>query len=45
MQKDIISIGVFNRIEIWSKEKWDAYNDSENFINNELAAKMAELGI
>lgn len=45
MQKDIISIGVFNRIEIWSKENWQAYNDSENFINNELAAKMAELGI
>lgn len=43
--KGIVSIGVANRIEIWSQENWDTYNDEDNFIDNELAQRMAELGI
>jgi len=40
--KEIISIGVSTRIEIWSKEKWREYNESE--INmDEIAEKMSEL--
>ncbi len=40
--KEIISIGVSSRIEIWSKEKWKEYNESE--INmDEIAEKMSEL--
>jgi len=44
IQKEIVSIGVSNRIEIWAKNKWDEYNDSDmNF--DEIAEKMMELGI
>jgi len=44
IQKEIVSIGVSTRIEIWAKDKWDAYNDSDmNF--DEIAEKMIELGI
>jgi mraZ protein len=44
IEKDIVSIGVSTRIEIWSKPKWDDYNDSDiNF--DEIAEKMGELGI
>lgn len=43
--KEIVSIGVPKRIEIWSKENWDAYNSNDNFIDKEVAMKMAELGI
>lgn len=44
IKKDIVSIGVMTRIEIWSKESWESYNDSDiNF--NEIAEKMSELGI
>ena len=28
IEKDIVSIGVLSRVEIWSKEKWDEYNES-----------------
>ena len=42
--KEIISIGVLSKVEIWSKTKWEAYND-ENIDFNELAEKMSELGI
>ena len=44
LKKEIVSIGVSNRIEIWAKDKWDEYNDSDiNF--DEIAEKMMELGI
>src|SRR5665647_8943 len=43
LQKEIVSIGVSTRIEIWAKDKWDKYNDSDmNF--DEIAEKMSELG-
>ncbi|MBZ9635958.1 division/cell wall cluster transcriptional repressor MraZ [Clostridium sp. FP1] len=42
LQKEIVSIGVSTRIEIWAKSKWDEYNDSDmNF--DEIAEKMMEL--
>jgi MraZ protein len=44
IEKEIVSIGVSTRIEIWSKTKWDDYNNSD--INlDEIAEKMSELGI
>lgn len=44
IKKDIVSIGVMTRVEIWSKEKWESYNDSD--VNyDEIAEKMSELGI
>lgn len=44
LEKEIVSIGVSTRIEIWSKERWKAYNDSDiNF--DEIAEKMSELNI
>lgn len=44
LEKEIVSIGVSTRIEIWGKEKWEAYNDS-NIDFNEIAEKMNELNI
>ena len=44
IEKEIVSIGVSTRIEIWSKASWAEYNDSDvNF--DEIAEKMSELGI
>lgn len=45
ISKEIVSIGIVSKVEIWSKENWDTYNNEDNFINNELAERMAELGI
>ncbi|SUY47233.1 cell division protein MraZ [Clostridium putrefaciens] len=44
INKEIISIGVMSRIEIWSKERWDEYNET-NIDYDEVAEKMSELGI
>lgn len=45
ISKEIVFIGIVNRIEVWAKDTWDTYNNEDNFIDNELAEKMAELGI
>ncbi|MCL2699052.1 MAG: division/cell wall cluster transcriptional repressor MraZ [Defluviitaleaceae bacterium] len=45
IQKDVISIGVSNRIEMWSRDGWESYNGSSNTVDEMLAEKMTQLGI
>ncbi|NLL70866.1 MAG: cell division/cell wall cluster transcriptional repressor MraZ, partial [Epulopiscium sp.] len=45
LDKEAVLIGVSNRVEIWSKETWEAYNNEDDFDVSDLADKMAELGI
>ncbi|MBU5438183.1 division/cell wall cluster transcriptional repressor MraZ [Tissierella sp. MSJ-40] len=45
LDKDAVIIGVSTRIELWSKEEWDTYNDDDNLSYDSIAEKMAELGI
>ncbi|MFY9296660.1 MAG: division/cell wall cluster transcriptional repressor MraZ [Caldicoprobacterales bacterium] len=45
LTKDLVIIGVASRVEIWSKEKWDDYNDDANLDHQSIVEKMAELGI
>lgn len=44
--KEVVSVGVFERLEIWSRENWDIYNksDTEEY-DNDMALKIADLGI
>ncbi len=44
IEKEIVSIGVLSRVEIWSREKWNEYNNS-NIDYEKIAEKMNELGI
>ena len=37
IEKDIISVGVNDHIEIWNKSLWEAYTTSEEFMGNEFA--------
>ena len=45
LQKDAVIIGVSTRIEIWSREKWNEYTEDETLSYENIAEKMAELGI
>lgn len=44
ISKEVVSIGVSNRIEIWSKLNWKEYNDS-NIDFDSIAEQMSQLGI
>ncbi len=41
---EVVSVGMMDRVEVWSKEKWEAYNESEMDMDA-IAEKMNELGI
>lgn len=45
LEKEVVVIGVLNKIEIWSKEKWLQYREEENNSADEIAEKMSSLGI
>ncbi len=45
IDKEAVIIGVSTRVEIWSKSSWDDYNLNEGLSYEEMAEKMAELGI
>lgn len=43
LEKDIVFVGVMNKIEVWSRERWEKNNA---FDNMDMAAeKMSELGL
>lgn len=43
LSKDIVFVGVLNKIEIWSKERWDNNNNYDNV--DAIAEHMSEYGI
>ena len=43
MEKDVVLVGVMSKIEIWSKERWDAIDDDADM--DEIAEHMAEFGL
>ena len=40
MRKDVIIIGVMNRIEIWSRENWISYSKNTERSVNEIAEQL-----
>ena len=43
--KDVTVVGVGERAEIWSKEKWEEKNNIDDIDFNELAQGIEDLGI
>ncbi len=44
IEREVVTIGVMSRVEIWSRQEWENYG-SENLGYDEIAEKMADLGI
>ena len=42
IEKDVVSVGVLSRVEIWSKDKWMENSDYDDM--DEIAENMADLG-
>ena len=45
IDKELITIGVDSRVEIWSREAWEAYNDIPELDSESIAKNMEGLGI
>lgn len=45
LEKEVVVIGVLDKIEIWAKDKWQKYSEEENSSADEIAEKMSNLGI
>lgn len=45
IEKEIVTIGVGNRLEVWSKSLWNNYTDDDELSYDAIAEQMAELGI
>lgn len=45
LQKDCVVIGVSNRVEIWSKEKWEEYFSDSEASFNEIAEKIVDFDL
>ena len=43
LDREIVTIGVLDRLEIWDKKLWDEYNSESAMEYEELAEKLAEL--
>lgn len=43
LEKEILFVGVLSKIELWSKERWDANHHYENM--DEVAERMSEFGL
>ncbi len=43
IEKDVVSVGVLNRVEIWSKDRWLDNGDYDDM--DEIAEHMAEMGL
>lgn len=45
LDKDVVVIGVSNRIEIWDRNKWDNYNEQTAPTVEKIAESLIDLGI
>ncbi len=45
LNKNVIVAGLYNRVEIWDEAKWQSYKQQTETNSNEIAEKMAELGV
>ncbi len=45
IDKELVIIGVSTRIEIWSRDEWNKFNNDANISYEDVAEKMSQLGI
>lgn len=43
--KEVVVVGVSDKMEIWNRDSWEAYMDKPEFDADAVAAVMEELGI
>ena len=45
VKKEVIVVGLFDRLEIWDEKKWTNYRQKAEKNTDEIAQKLGELGL
>lgn len=45
LKKDVTVVGLYNRLEIWSEEKWKKYKQSAEKNTGKIAEELGKLGV
>jgi MraZ protein len=45
LKKNVVIAGLYNRLEIWNQEKWNAYKTHTEAESGAIAEKLSELGV
>lgn len=45
LKKSAVIAGLYSRLEIWDQETWNKYKNQTESHSNEIAERMAELGV
>ncbi len=45
LDKKVVVAGLYNRVEVWNKDKWEEYKKETEESSEDIAEKMSELGI
>ncbi len=45
LTKKVVIIGLYNRLEIWSEEKWQEYKDKTVSNSGNIAEALGEMGV
>lgn len=45
LKKQAVVAGLYNRLEIWDKEKWEVYTKETEKSGNAIAERLGELGV
>jgi len=45
LTKEVIVAGLYNRLELWDKQCWEAYTLQNEAASNQIAEQMSDLGV
>jgi len=45
LEKKVVIVGMYNRIEIWDENKWEEYKKQSEESSEEIAERLSDLGI
>lgn len=45
LEKKVVVVGIYNRIEVWDELKWNQYNKKTESAVGDIAEKLKELGV
>lgn len=45
LEKETVIAGLYNRLELWDKDRWEEYKEKTENNSGEIAEQMSELGV